>query len=164
MASATSSPRSASWLHLETTTTAAGVGIRATVESVWSPTRAAASYAKDVRSIDVRRTTSRYGRVHDDPPRLDDHRPDTVAEVVSVFNRLPGRRSLVFNCPMIRKTVDYRVVFHSSHGDLVANAHTGCGAGVSVSRNGTQLPPALDDPDSLIKPSTRPADGPAFAM
>lgn len=138
-------------LHLETTTTAAGVGIRATVESVWSPKRAAASYAKDVRSIDVRRTTLRYGRVHTTHHGWTITDPTQVAEVVTVFNLLPGLPPLIFNCPMIRKTVDYRVVFHSSHGDLVANAHTGCGAGVSVSRNGTQLPPALDDPDSLIQ-------------
>jgi hypothetical protein len=138
-------------INLETTTTAAGVGIRATVDSVWSPARAAASYAKDVTSIGVRRTTTRYGhQVHTSHDRWTITDPARVTEVVQVFNSLLGTPPMLTHCPLIRRLVEYRVVFHSSHGDLVANAHTGCGAGVSVSRNGTQLPPALADPTPLV--------------
>ncbi|MGA8248182.1 MAG: hypothetical protein WB797_14860, partial [Nocardioides sp.] len=139
-------------VHLETTTTAAGVGIRATVDSVWSPPRAAASYAKDVGSIDVRRTTTRYFRhAHTTQHSWTITDPTRVADIVKVFNGLPGEPPVVLSCPATRKVVEYRVVFHSTDGDLVADARTGCGAGVIVSRNGTQLPPALDDPASLIQ-------------
>ncbi len=138
-------------VHLETTTTAAGVGIRATVDSVWSPPRAASSYATDVTSIDVRRTTTRYFR----HVRTTQHSwtitdPTQVAEVVTVYNGLQGQPPVILSCPVMRKVVEYRLVLHSPHGDLVANADTGCPAGVSVSRNGRQLPPALADPESLI--------------
>ena len=73
-----------------------------------------------------------------------------MADVVSVFNRLQGTPPIVIHCPLIRKQVEYRVVFHSPDGDLVANANTGCPAAVSVSRGGTQLPPSLADPETLV--------------
>jgi hypothetical protein len=139
-------------IALETTTTAAGVGIRATVDSVWSPTRATASYATDVTSIDVLLTTSHLGQhVHTSRHQWTITDPKQRARVVTSFNRLHGNPPFAINCPAILKEVEYRVVFHSPHGDLVASINTGCGAGVSVSRNGAQLPPALADPTPLVQ-------------
>jgi hypothetical protein len=52
---------------------------------------------------------------------------------------------------MIVTQVEYRVVFHSPQGDLVARVSTGCGEGVQVSRDGTLLPPALAAPTPLVR-------------
>ena len=68
MRSTTPSRGTTSCLHqgrrwrLQTTRTAEGVGIRATVDSVWSPARPLASYVQDVTSIDVTWTRRRFGR------------------------------------------------------------------------------------------------------
>lgn len=137
---------------VETTTTSGGVGVRATVESVWSPPRAAASYAHDVTSIDVVLTTRHFGRhVHTSRHRWTITEPAPLARVVTAFNRLYGSPPFMFHCPMIVTQVEYRVVFHSPQGDLVARVSTGCGGGVQVSRDGTLLPPALAAPTPLVR-------------
>jgi len=43
-------------VELQTTKTSAGVGVRATVSTVWPPARPVASFVQDVSSIDVRST------------------------------------------------------------------------------------------------------------
>lgn len=137
---------------VETTTTSGGVGVRATVESVWSPPRADPSYARDVTSIDVLLTTRHYGRhVHSSRHRWTIADPASLARVVTAFNRLYGNPPVMLPCPMMVSQVEYRVVFHSPGGDLVARVSTGCGAGVRVSRDGTVLPPALAAPAPLVK-------------
>jgi hypothetical protein len=131
-------------IALKTTTTSAGVGIRATVESVWSPPRAQASFARDVTSIDVLRTTTRFGpQVRSTNDRWTITDPAQLGGVVTAFNRLYGSPPFSVPCPMILSQVEYRVVFRSPHSDLVARISTGCGGGVRVSRDGTMLPPAL---------------------
>jgi hypothetical protein len=138
-------------IELETTTTSAGVGIRASVESVWSPPRADASFARDVTSIDVLRTTTHFGR----HLRSSRHRwtitdPARLARVVTAFNRLYGNPPFPIPCPMILSQVEYGVVFHSAQGDLAARVTLGCGGGVRVSRDGRMLPPALATSASLV--------------
>jgi hypothetical protein len=131
-------------IHVQTTATSAGVGIRVTVEVVWPPARPAASYVTDVDSIDVQVTTTRLN-----PHPTTSRRSytitsaDQVDAIVQVFNGLKGSPPFVLNCPAIMKTVVYRIVFHSTDGDLVARSDVGCADTVSVSRDGRTVPPGL---------------------
>lgn len=139
-------------VELQTTTTPAGVGVRATVSTVWLPARPATSFVQDVSSIDVRSTHHRYGR-HESTT----HRSFTVSATAAVlnaarmFNDLPGLTPLVISCPMMQDQYVDRIAFHTATGEVTAVSRTSaCGFGMIVRRNGQRVEPELGGYDGLL--------------
>jgi hypothetical protein len=139
-------------VELQTTETSAGVGVRATVSTVWLPARPVASYVQDVSSIDVRTTHTRYGRrVHTTHRSFTLSAPAAVLHAAVVFNDLPGLTPIVMSCPMIRDQFTDRIVFHTATGAVTAVSRSGaCGFGMTVRRDGHRVDPELGDYDRLL--------------
>ncbi|HEX3221510.1 MAG TPA: hypothetical protein VHR35_03000 [Nocardioides sp.] len=139
-------------VEVETTTTSAGVGIRATVSSVWLPARPVTSFVQDVSSIDVRSTHLHLGRhVRTTHRSFTVADPDQVLRAATAFNDLPGMTPLVMSCPPRQEVYTDRIVFHTVTGDVVATIGAGCFPSVGVSRDGRDVPPALADPAPFLR-------------
>jgi hypothetical protein len=145
-------PPSGTMIELQTTRTAEGVGIRATVDSVWSPARPRTSYVQDVTSIDVTSTHSRFGRHMTTTRRsftITD--PDRVLRAAVAFDALQGAGPFgPISCPAMLDSYRDRIVFHTRTGDLVAVAGASCVVTLGVSRDGRPVGPALEEPHGLF--------------
>jgi hypothetical protein len=137
---------------VDSTRTAHGVGIRATVEVVWPPARPAASYVSGATSIDVQVTTT---HLNPGPRSSTQHYtitdPRRITAIEDVFNGLQGSPPFVINCPAITNTVVHRVTFHSPSGDLTATGGGSCGDGLTISRDGHTIEPALAGLNRLVQ-------------
>jgi len=138
-------------VELQTTKTPAGVGVRATVSTVWLPARPVASFVQDVSSIDVRSTHARYGR-----QVRRTHRSFTVSAAADMlraavaFNDLPGMTPIPLPCPMMRDLYTDRIVFHTATGDVSAvGTSSACGSGMVVRRDGHLVSPQLGAASTL---------------
>jgi hypothetical protein len=150
--SRTSTSQAGTWAEIQTTRTAAGVGVRVTVSSVWLPARPLASYVQDVSSIDVQSTHDHLGQ----HPRSKERTftvssSGRVLRAAAAFDALPGMTPMILSCPMMIDTWTDRIVFHTATGDVTAVEHTSsCGFGMSVSRDGRLVNPQLGAPAPLL--------------
>jgi hypothetical protein len=139
--------------EVQTTKVPAGVGIRATVSSVWAPARPLTSYVQDVRSIDVRSVHERYGRdsVERSVRSFTVTDPARVHHAAVVFNSLSGMTQMPLPCPMpLDEWID-RLVLHTATGDVsVVSNSSSCGSGMTVRRDGRPVGPLLAGADSLL--------------
>ena len=145
-------PPSGTTIELQTTRTANGVGIRATVGSVWSPARPLASYVQDVTSIDVVSTHTRFWRhVATTRRSFTITDPDRILRAAVAFDALQGAGSFgPISCPAMMDTYRDRIVFHTRTGDVVAMGGASCVVTLGVSRDGRHVGPPLEDPGSLL--------------
>ncbi len=131
----------------------AGVGVRATVSSVWAPARPRASYVHDVSSIDVRSVHERYGRdtVERSVRSFTVTDPARVRHAVVVFNSLSGMTPVAVPCAMALDAWVDRLVLHTATGDVsVVDHSSACGSGMAVQRDGRRVGPLLGGADSLF--------------
>jgi hypothetical protein len=138
--------------EVQTTTLPSGVGIRATVSSVWAPARPRASYVQDVTSIDVRSVHLRYGRdtVERSVRSFTVTDPARVLHAAVVFNSLSGMTPMALPCPMAFDAWIDRLVLHTATGDVsVVGNSSACGGGLTVRRDGRRVGPVLAGADSL---------------
>jgi hypothetical protein len=142
-------------VEIETTRTSTGVGVRATVSSVWPPARPPASFVQNVSSIEVRsehqvlgqatQTTHRSFTVSD---------PHQILRAAVAFNDLAGMTPVVHSCPMQMNAYVDRIVFHTATGDVTAvntSMSTICGSGMIVRRDGHRVDPQLRDVDQFLQ-------------
>lgn len=132
-------------IQLQTTQVGDQAGVRVTIFGSWYPPRPRASYADDVTSVTVTRTTTRYGahRPHSTRTSWIIEDADRVAAITRTFDGLAGWVPFFHSCPMIRDVTTYRVVMHSPHGDMTFVDGPGCYDVGKVRRDGHRVGPWL---------------------
>jgi hypothetical protein len=136
---------------VQVTPQGSGVGIRVTVFGSYRPGRPAASFAHGVNAVEIRVTDWVIGRNGGRPTTTRHHwtlsSPTKVGRIVSRYDALPGGAAVGMSCPMPRATRTYRLTLQTSSGPLTVTGRTGCGAALSVRREGRLVPPLVDSGD-----------------
>ena len=73
--------------------------------------------------------------------QIDD--PLLVGRLARAFDGLAGTLPVVHSCPMMIKVRVYRIVLHTSDGDVVVRSSQDCFDELSVSRDGHAVSPLL---------------------